>query len=209
MRLHENKKAGEVKMDNKLYLSITHYDDPKQTIFRKIHTSFLGASSPISLTCKIKENKYRKYKPILLEVFTLDLENNIIIPLSKDDMTPPTESQIDNIKGICNTLGKAYNEPETKVYASSWIAYYMTKYNNKINDILDKDKTPPTEKQISYIKGICEVLEIDYKEPKTKGEATVWLNHFVPFYKRKCEENELEWEANHSDLMDNYGDWRD
>ena len=38
-------------------------------------------------------------------------------------------------------------------------------------------------------------------------EATVWLNHFVPFYKRKCEENELEWEANHSELRNNYGDW--
>lgn len=106
------------------------------------------------MTCEIKENKYRNYKPTLLEVFTLDLENNIIIPLSKDDMTPPTE------------------------------------------------------KQISYIKGICEVLGKVYNEPKTKGEATVWLNHFVPFYKRKCEENELEWEANHSEIMDNWGDWR-
>lgn len=113
-------------MSNKLYLSITHYDDPKQTIIRKVHTSFLGASRPISLSCETKENNHRKYKPVLLEVFTLDLENNIIIPLSKDDMTPPTESQIDNIKRICEILGKAYNEPETKVYASSWIAYYET-----------------------------------------------------------------------------------
>ena len=88
-------------------------------------------------------------------------------------------------------LERINNEPKTKVEASSWIV-----------------NTPPTEKQISYIKGICEVLEIDYKEPKTKGEATVWLNHFVPFYNRKCEENELEWEANHSELMDNCGDWR-
>lgn len=40
-------------MDNKLYLSITHYDDPKQTIIRKVHTSFLGASSPISLSCEV------------------------------------------------------------------------------------------------------------------------------------------------------------
>lgn len=54
------------------------------------------------------------------------------------------------------------------------------------------DMTLPTEKQISYIKGICDVLEIEYKEPKTKDEATQWLNHFVPIYKRKCEENELE-----------------
>lgn len=146
-------------MDNKLYLSITHYNDPKQTIFRKVQTSFLGAISPISLTCKIKENTYRKYKPTLLEVFTLDLENNIIIPLSKDDMTPPTESQIDTIKEICEVLGKAYNEPETKVYASSWIAYYMAKYNEKIDASLDKS--------------ICEVLGIDYKEPKTKDEAMV------------------------------------
>lgn len=30
-----------------------------------------------------------------------------------------------------------------------------------------------------------------------------------PIYKRRCEENELEWEANHSDIMNNYGDWRD
>ena len=41
-----------------------------------------------------------------------------------------------------------------------------------------KEKTPPTEKQISYIKVICETLDIDYKEPKTKAEArkqnTVW-----------------------------------
>lgn len=105
-------------MNNKLYLSITHYDNPKQTIFRKVHTSFLGAITPIC---------FKKYKPILLEVFTLDLENNIIIPFSKDDMTPPTKSQIDNIKGMCEALGKAYNEPKTKVYASSWIAYQMTK----------------------------------------------------------------------------------
>lgn len=146
---------GEISMDsNKLYLSITHYNDPKQTIIRKTHTSFLGASSPISLTCKIKENKYINYKPTLLEVFTLDLENNIIIPLSKDDMIPPTESQIDNIKRICEVLGKAYNEPETRVYASSWIAYHITKYNEKIDDILDKEKAPPTEKQLAFIKSI-------------------------------------------------------
>ena len=44
---------------HKLYLSITHYDDPKKTIFRKVHTSFLGAISPISLHCEVKENKYR------------------------------------------------------------------------------------------------------------------------------------------------------
>jgi hypothetical protein len=137
---------------HKLYLSITYYDDPKQTIFRKVHTSFLGASSPISLQCKVKGNKYRNYKPILLEVFKLDLENNLIIPLSKDDMTPPTESQIDNIKGICNILGKMYNEPKTKAEASSWIAYHMIKYNKKIDEVLDKNKTPPTEKQINYIK---------------------------------------------------------
>ena len=56
--------------NNNLYLSITYYDDPKQTIFRKVHTSFLGAINPISLTCEMKKNKYRKYKPILLEVFT-------------------------------------------------------------------------------------------------------------------------------------------
>jgi len=30
---------------HKLYLSITHYDDlPKQTIFRKVQTSFLGGN---------------------------------------------------------------------------------------------------------------------------------------------------------------------
>ena len=116
-------------MDNKLYLSITHYDDPKQTIFRKVHTSFLGATSPVSLRYEVRKNKFRYYKPTLLEVFTIDLENNLIIPLSKDEMTPPTESQIDNIKRICEVLGKAYNEPETKVEASSWIAYYVTKYN--------------------------------------------------------------------------------
>lgn len=146
-------------MDNKLYLSITHYDDPKQTIFRQVYTSFLRAVSPISLRCKVEKHKYRDYKPTLLEVFTLDLENNLIIPLSKDDMTPPTESQIENIKGICEVLGRVYNEPETKVYASSWIAYYMTKYNEKINETLDKEKKIlPTENQISYIKGICELL---------------------------------------------------
>ena len=71
------------------------------------------------------------------------------------------------------------------------------------------DMTLPTEKQISYIKGICEVLEIDYKEPKTKDEASLLLNKLIPIYKRRCEENELEWEANHSDIINNYGDWRD
>lgn len=31
---------GEISMDsNKLCLSITHYNDPKQTIIRKVHTS--------------------------------------------------------------------------------------------------------------------------------------------------------------------------
>lgn len=126
--------------NNKLYLSITHYNDPKQTIFRKVYTSFLGAISPISLRCEVKKHKYRNYKPTLIEVFSLDLENNIITPLSKDDMTPPTKSQINNIKEICSILGKAYNEPKTKVYASSWIAYYITKYNEKINETLDNEK---------------------------------------------------------------------
>jgi hypothetical protein len=201
---------GEISMDsNKLYLSITHYNDPKQTIFRKVHTSRYGASVPISLRCKVKEYKYITYKPVLVEVFELDMQNNVIIPISKDDMTQPTEMQIDTIKGMCEALNKVYNEPETSVVASAWIVDNMEKYNKKCDDALDKNKTSPTEKQLSYIKGICEVLEIEYKEPKTKGEATVWLNHFVPFYKRKCEEDELEWDANHSDLMDNYGDWSD
>lgn len=85
---------------------------------------------------------------------------------------------------------------------------YITYYGDT-KQIYKCDMTSPTEKQISYIKGICDVLEIDYKELKTKDEATAWLSHFVPLYKRKCEENELEWEANHSDIMSNYGDWRD
>ena len=84
----------------------------------------------------------------------------------------------------------------------------MTKYNGKIDEALNKGKTPPTEKQLSYIKGICEVLEINYSTPQTKGEAMVWLNHYVPIYNRKCEEKELEWEATYSDIMDNWGDWR-
>ena len=67
----------------------------------------------------------------------------------------------------------------------------------------------PTEKQLNYIKEICEALGMDYKAPKTKNEASVWLGHFVPIYKRKCEDGELEWEANHSDLVNNYGDWAD
>lgn len=69
--------------------------------------------------------------------------------------------------------------------------------------------TPPTEKQLSYIKGICEVLEIAYKEPKTKVEASAWLNYYAPIYHKKREEQELEWEANHSEIMDNWGDWED
>lgn len=76
-------------------------------------------------------------------------------------------------------------------------------------DSTEKEKIQPTEKQLAFIKWICEFLEMDYKAPKTKGEAMWWLNHFVPFYNRKCEENELEWEANHSEVMNNYGDWGD
>lgn len=68
---------------------------------------------------------------------------------------------------------------------------------------------PPTKKQLSFIKGICEALECPYNKPKTKAEATAWLKHYVPIYDKKCEENASEWEANHSDLMDNCGDWRD
>lgn len=85
---------------------------------------------------------------------------------------------------------------------------YITYYGDT-KQISKYDMTPPTEKQISYIKGICEVLEIDYNEPKTKDEASLLLNKLIPIYKRRCEENELEWEANHSDIMNNYGDWRD
>lgn len=146
---------GEISMDsNKLYLSITHYNDPKQTIIRKVHTSRYGASVPISLRCKVKEYKYITYKPVLVEVFELDMQNNIIIPTSKDDMTPPTD------------------------------------------------------KQLSFIKGICETLDRPYNDPKTKVEASAWLNYYVPIYRKKCDEQELEWEANHSELMDNWGDWQ-
>lgn len=40
-------------------------------------------------------------------------------------------------------------------------------------------------------------------------EPTKWLNYYVPKYRKKCEEQELEWEANHSEVMNNWGDWRD
>ena len=193
-----------------LYLSISHYNTPKEpTIARRIHINPVHASTPVSLRHEVKEHKFKNYKPILVEVYKIDLNELKIEKMSEDNMIQPTENQIDTIKGMCNILGKSYNDPKTKNEASAWINYNMYKYHKKCDDALDKNKTPPTEKQISYIKGICEVLEIEYKEPKTKGEAIVWLNHFVPFYKRKCEENELDWEANHSDLMDNYGDWSD
>lgn len=65
----------------------------------------------------------------------------------------------------------------------------------------------PTEKQISFIKGICETLDIEYKEPKTKAEASAWLKQYIPKYNQVCEQNELEWEANHSELVNNYGCW--
>ena len=83
---------------------------------------------------------------------------------------------------------------------------------------------PPVKWELHYLdnhtKKYCILAGLEDTEAKAikvlweqinnhKGEAIVWLNHFVPFYKRKCEENELDWEANHSDLMDNYGDWSD
>lgn len=64
-----------------------------------------------------------------------------------------------------------------------------------------------TERQKAFIKGICETLDIDYKEPKTKAEASAWLKQYIPKYHKVCEQNELEREANPSELMNNYGDW--
>ena len=190
-----------------LYLSVSHYNTPKEpTIERRIHINPVHASTPVSLRYEVKEHKFKNYKPILVEVYKIDLNELKIEKMSEDNMIQPTETQIDTIKGMCNILGKSYNDPKTKNEASAWINYNMEKKKKKCDDALDKNKTPPTEKQISYIKGICEVLEIEYKEPKTKGEAIVWLNHFVPFYKRKCEENEIEWEANNSELVSDWGD---
>lgn len=190
-----------------LYLSISYYNTPRDTVIsRNVYGHILSAYKAVTLKSEVKEYKYEYYHPVLIEVYKIDLNELKIEKLSEDNMTPPTETQIDTIKGMCSILGKSYNEPETTVIASAWIDFYMDKYHKKCDETLDKNKIPPTEKQLNFIKGICEFLEIDYKEPKTKGEATVWLNHFVPFYKRKCEENELEWEANHSELMNNYGD---
>jgi hypothetical protein len=138
-----------------LYLSISHYNTPKDpTISRKVHYHPVSASTPVSLRYEIKEHKYVDYKPVLLEVFKINLNTLTITEVSKDTMTPPTD------------------------------------------------------KQLSFIKGICETLDRPYNEPKTKVEASAWLNYYVPIYRKKCEEQELEWEANHSEIMDNWGDWQ-
>ena len=67
----------------------------------------------------------------------------------------------------------------------------------------------PTTKQLEYIQGICEYLEIKQPNITTKESATRWLQHHVPIYKKQQELDSLYWEANHSELCDNYGDWRD
>lgn len=87
---------------------------------------------------------------------------------------------------------------------NSYLEYKLVDFINSKFDMALQ-----TEKQINYIKGICDVLEIEYREPKTKIESSLLLNKLIPIYKRRCEEDELEWEANHSDIMNNYGDWRD
>lgn len=48
-----------------------------------------------------------------------------------------------------------------------------------------------TENQKDFIKGICETLDIDYKEPKTKAEASAWLKQYIPKCNKVCEQNEF------------------
>ena len=42
----------------------------------------------------------------------------------------------------------------------------------------------PTKKQIDYIEGICEELEIPNPDCKTKDEACVWISEHVDAYHR-------------------------
>lgn len=68
---------------------------------------------------------------------------------------------------------------------------------------------PPSIKQLNYIHSICEYLEIDIPKFKSKEEATMWLQFHVPIYKKQLELDSLYWEANHSEICENYGDWKD
>lgn len=116
-----------------LYLSITHYNDPKKTVFRKVHTSILSATTPLSLHCEIKENKYKDFNPIQHEVFVLDLFNNTITPLVKDLLEPPTDKQVEYMKIICEYLGKSFNLPKSKEQAKVWLEHYVPIYKNELN----------------------------------------------------------------------------
>ena len=64
-----------------------------------------------------------------------------------------------------------------------------------------------SEKQLRYIQSICEFLDIPEPEIDSKREASFWLKTHIPLYHDRLEMDSYEWEANHSDLVNNYGDW--
>lgn len=64
-----------------------------------------------------------------------------------------------------------------------------------------------SRKQLRYIQVICSVLDIPEPEIDSKRDASLWLTTHIPLYHDRLEMDSYEWEANHSDILDNYGDW--
>ena len=67
---------------------------------------------------------------------------------------------------------------------------------------------PMTMPQAQYIQVICETLGVDFPGIMTKQDATEWLKVHVPRYKERIAEEEIEWEANNSEICDSYGDYQ-
>lgn len=63
----------------------------------------------------------------------------------------------------------------------------------------------PTEKQLKYIKVISENLGINFTGT-TKEDARQWLSVNVPKHNRYIQSMQDEYEANNSDLFNNWGD---
>ena len=64
----------------------------------------------------------------------------------------------------------------------------------------------PTRKQMRYIQSIANELGIEFTGT-TKQEAIEWLSENIPKHKEYIAMCSLEYEANMSDIENNYGDW--
>ena len=124
---------------NPLWLSIATYDDPKHHVIRRIFVNKINACTPRGLR---DSEKRKDYRPIKNEVYELDFHMGDLKFVYEDDMTPPSEEQIQRISVLTHELNKSEQCLMTMKQADALISQYEELLEQRK---LESQQEPETE----------------------------------------------------------------